>query len=84
MRREAGENIKCRLQAAAATDSDAHFSSHDLPTHVAGSQEHTAADNLIQNASTISSKPAGNVNRKQRTLQERHNRRLTMSENYGD
>ncbi len=79
-----GENIKCRLQAAAATDSDGHFSSHDLPTHVAGSQEHTAADNLIQNASTISSKPAGNVNRKQRTLQERHNRRLTMSDNYGD
>jgi hypothetical protein len=81
-----GENIKCRLQAAAAaaTDSDAHFSSHDLSTHEAGSQEHTAADNSIQNASTISSKPAGNVNRKKRTLLERHNRRLTMSDNYGD
>ncbi len=81
-----GENIKRRLlaDAAAATDSDAHLSSHDLPTHVAGSQEHTAADNSIQNARTISSKPAGNINRKKRTLLERHNRRLTMSDNYGD
>ncbi len=64
-----GENIKRRLQAAAAaTDSDAHFSGHDLPTHIAGSQEHAAAENSIQNASTIRSKPAGNVNRKKRTL----------------
>ncbi len=82
-----GESIKRRLlaaAAAAATDSDAHFSSHDLPTHIAGSQEHAAAENSIQNASTISSKPAGNVNRKKRTLLERHNRRPTMSDNYGD
>jgi hypothetical protein len=83
-----GESIKRRLlaaaAAAAATDSDAHFSSQDLPTHTAGSQEYAAAENSTQNASTISSKPAGNVNRKKRTLLERHNRRLTMSDNYGD
>ncbi len=85
-----GENIKRRFlaaaaaAAAAATDSDAHFSSHDLPARIAGSQEHAAAQNLIQNASTISSKPAGNVNRRKRTLLERHDRRLTMSDNYGD
>ncbi len=82
-----GENIKRRLfaaAAAAATDSDAHFSSHDLPARIAGSQEHAAAQNSIQNASTISSKPAGNVNRRKRTLLERHDRRLTMSDNYGD
>ncbi len=81
-----GESIKRRLlaAAAAATDSDAHFSSQDLPTHIAGSQEHAAAENSIQNASTISSKPAGNVNRGKTKLLERHNRRLTMSDNYGD